>query len=276
MSVVDYMVQQSFVGVGKETVYGTPVVPGFWFPIQSPKWTPKLKWLPDNSMVGSPTETRDLVPGVRFDEFTCKHHLYLDSIGNELLGILGADDVVTGTGPYVHTFKLLNNPSGSQMPSYTIDYFDASQTRELSASRMATLELAWSADGDVEVTPTWICNPESNIDLPTQTLSTATFVPGWNLSVTINGVQSNIMVSGSLTISRGTASIWVSNGQQAPHINFAGPISAKGKAKFMVETSVTDFFAVDEGMGRAQQPLTGEWRHPGVHDDERPVYEPGP
>ena len=244
MAIVDFLTQQSFLGIGRETTYGTAVVPGFWIPMSSPKWTPKLKWLPDTSMTGTPALPRDLVPSVRYDEITYKHNLYMDSIGNELLAVLGAADVVTGTGPFHHNFKLLNNPAtGSQPPSYTIDYFDASQARQAVASRMNQLEFSWSADGAIEVTPSWICNPETDVTLPTNVPTTASFAPGWDIVITINGTTSLIMVSGSLTITRGTASIFTSSGQQGPHLNFAGPVEAKGKAKFLVETGLSSFFS---------------------------------
>jgi hypothetical protein len=126
---------------------------------------------------------------------------------------------------------------------------------------METLEFSWSADGAVEVTDTWVCNPETDIDLPSQTTSIYHFIPGWNLSIDINGVQSLIMVSGSLTLSRGASAIWVSNGQQAPHLHFSGPMEAKGKAKFLVESGLSSFFSGSAGSSnnaliRNQQPMS--------------------
>ena len=262
MAIVDYLVQQSWMGIGKETVYGTPVAPGFFIPMMSPKWKPTLKWLPDNSMVGSPALPRDEVPSVRFDEFSMKHNLYMDSIGNELLGILGAADAISGTGPYTHLFKLLNNGAvGSQPPSYTIGYFDSFTQRQLTAGRMASLDLSWSADGAVEVTPTWICNPETDVTNLTNTPTTASFVPGWDIVITIGTTQSLIMVSGSINITRGTASIFTSSGSQSPHLNFAGPITVKGKAKFLVEAGLVNFFGAT-GMTRDQLPVIVTFTEP--------------
>lgn len=281
---VDYLVANSFMGVGKETDYDTPVVPGFWIPFMSPKWTPKVKWLPDTSMVGSPVVTRDLVPGVRFDSYAFKHNLYLDSIGNQLLGILGAADVVTGTGPYVHTFKLLNNAAtGSQPPSYTIDYFDASQTRQIAGAKMASLDLAFGAEVACTATSTYIGNPETDIDVPSQTPSTAHFVPGWDMAIEIDSVPSTILVSGSLNIDRGTAGIFTS-GQQGPHLVFSGPIKATGKAKFLIEAGATAFFS-SVAVTRDQLPVVLTFTDPVSADTlaltmsacqfEDPVLDPG-
>ena len=242
---IDYLVQQSFLAGAKESSWGTVnPTPAFWIPMMGTKWSPKVKWLPDTSMVGSPAVTRDLVPGKRYDELTFKSNMYLDSIGNQLLAVLGAADVVTGTGPYTHTLKLLNNQAvGSQPPSYTMNYFDGFQDRQLAGCRWASLDLTWSADGAVEINNTILTGSESDISTVTNTPSTAHFVPGWSLGITFGGVASNIMLSGGLNITRGTEAIFVSDATQAPHLIFTGPIQVKGKAKFLVETGGFNPFA---------------------------------
>lgn len=234
---IDYLVQQSFLAGAKETTWGTPVVtPTFWIPIMDAKWSPKVKWLPDTSMVGSPAVTRDLVPGKRYDELTFKSNMYLDSIGNQLLNILGAQ-TVTGTGPYTHTFKLLNNGAiGSQANSYTLQFYDSVQARELAGAMLQSLEFSWSADGGVEINNTWLSTAESDVTTPTNTPTTTNFVPGWNLGVSLGGSASNLMISGSLKIDRATAPIFVSDATQAPHLVFATAIKVTGKVKFLVET----------------------------------------
>jgi hypothetical protein len=237
---VDYLVQQSFLVGAKETSWNTPVTtPTFSIPLLQPKWSPKLKWLPDVSMVGSPTETRDLVPGKRYDELTFKSNMYTDSIGNQLLAVLGAADVVAGTGPYTHTFKLLNNGAvGSQPPSYTLQYYDSSVTREIAGARLATFDIAWSADGAVECTNTWQGAIESDLTAtPTNTVSTKHFVPGWSVGITTGGTAFTIMVSGNISITRSTEPIWVSDATQGPHQMFDAAIKVSGKVKFVVETS---------------------------------------
>jgi len=262
MAVVDYLTQQSWFGVAKETTPGTPVTtPQFFVPMRSPKLAPKLKWLPDNSMLGSPSFTNDLVPGKRYDDFSMKHGLYMDSIGHELMAILGVDNV-TGTGPYHHKFQLYNNPvAGGQPPSYTLDFFDGYQMRQLAGSKLNTLELNWSADGEVEVTPSWICQPEVDVVTPVNTPSTAHFVPGWDLGVTINSVASGIMVSGSLTISRNAEPIFVSDATQGAHQLFSGYITVKGKAKFLLESGTINFFGAT-GMARSQMPVVFNFTEP--------------
>jgi hypothetical protein len=233
---VDYLVANSFFGLGAETTWDTPVMPGFWIPMLDPKWTTKLKWLPDEALYGSPAHNRDQVPGPRYDEFSIKHSMYQDSIANFLRAALGSTDTVTGTGPYTHTIGLLNSPTtGSQPPSYTIDYFDASQTRQLAGSRLNTFTLTFGADVAVEAVSTFVCMPETDVTLPTQTLSTAHFVPGWDMVLDLGTVQSAVIVSGELSIERQTEAIFTATGQQAPHNVFAGPIIVKGKVKFVLE-----------------------------------------
>lgn len=235
----NYLVQQSFFALAKEVTWGTPVTPPTIFiPMLQPKWTPKLKWLPDISMVGSPSETRDYVPGKRNDEVSFKHNMYLDSYGAVMLGLLGGPDTVTGTGPYTHTIKLLNNVSvASQPPSYTMYYFDSSQARQIPGSKLGSLDISWNADGAVECTSNWIGGFEADVSTPTNTPSTANFVPGWDVAMSVGGSPFLIFVSGSINITRGTQAIFTSDGTQAPHYVFTGAIEVKGKAKLLVEAS---------------------------------------
>lgn len=249
----DFLVANGFFGLGKETTWDTPVVPGFWIPMQSPKWNPDEKWLMDESIVGSPVVTRDAVPGVRKDTFDLKHYVYPDSIGNFLVALLGGTDTVSGTGPFIHTVKLLNNAAtASQPPSYTLDYFDSSQTRQIAGARIASTGLTWSADGTIECTSKFIGMPETDVSLPTQTLSQAHFVPGWGVSLSLAGTPLVTLVSGSLDITRvGTDAIFTATNQQGPHNIFSGPIQVKGKAKCLVETGAANFFTT--ALARNQQ-----------------------
>lgn len=249
---LDYSVYEGFFGFGRETTWDTPVVPGFWVPYQTPTWDPTEKWLPDNSLAGSPVMTRDLVPGVRYDKMGLKHYMYLDSIGNLLLAALGAADAVTGTGPYVHTLKLLNN-AASQTPSYTLNYFDGSITRQMAGARLASMNITWSGDGTVDITSTFIGMPQTNPSEPSITPSTAHFVPGWGVTLSVGGTASATIVSGSIDITRvDTAAIFTATNQQAPHNIFSGPLQVKGKGKFLVESGDTTF-SYANALGRDQQ-----------------------
>jgi hypothetical protein len=247
----DYLVANTFFGIGVETTWGTPVVPGFWIPVMDPKWTTKLKWIADEAMYGSAAQNRDQVPGVRYDELSLKHSVYPDSIPNFMRAALGSADTVTGTGPYTHTIGLLNSPTtGSQPPSYTADYFDASQTRQLAGSRLNTFNMTFGADVGVEATTTWVCGPETDISLPTQSLSTAHLIPGWDMVFQLGTVNSQVIVSGELDIERNTEAIFTATGIQTPHNVFAGPISVKGKVTFVLESGDATFA---NSLVRAQQ-----------------------
>lgn len=248
---VDYLVANQFFGLGKETTWDTPVVPSFWIPMSDPKWTPKLKFLTDEGMRGSPVVDYDEVPGVRNDEFSFKHSLYPDSFANVLVAALGGVDTVTGTGPFIHTVPLLNNAAtGSQPPSYTIDYFDASQTRQMAGCRLNTLSITFGADVATEANTAFIGMPETDISIPTQSVTTAHMPPGWDTTLQLGTVMSQVIVSGELNIERSTEAIFTATGQQAPHNVFAGPLSVKGKVKFVIESGDSTFA---NSLTRAQQ-----------------------
>lgn len=239
----NYLTSGGYFGLGIETTFDTPVTPGFWIPYQTPKWDPDLKWLMDESIVGSPTVTRDAVPGVRKDMFNVKHYMYMDSIGNFLRAIFGGVDTVTGSGPFTHTIKLLNNnATASQTPSYTLDYYDSSQTRQMAGARLKSFDITWTADGTLECQSDWVSMPETDIGAPTQTPSTAHFVPGWGVNFSLGGVATATLLSGTITLTRvGTDAIFTAANTPNPHNIFAGPMQIKGKAKALVEASTFNF-----------------------------------
>jgi len=250
----DYAPSNGYFGLGVETAWDTPVVPGFWIPYKEWSWDPTLKWLADDSISGSPVVTRDLVPGVNYSKFSLKHKLFLDSIGNMLRGVFGGTDTVTGTGPYTHTIKLLNNSAtASQPPSYTLDFFDGSVVRQVAGCRMPSLNITWSADGTVDCTSSFIGMPFTSPSAPTNTQSTAHMVPGWGVTISVSGTSSLTIVSGSLDITRvGTDPIFTGTNQQSPHNVFSGPLQIKGKGKFLIESGDSTF-SYANALSRDQQ-----------------------
>src|ERR1700691_4570323 len=98
------LVASSYLGLGVEVTRGTPVSPAFYIPEMDPQWEPDLKWLTDKGYRGSPTENYDQVPGNRYDKFTHKGNIFVDSFPNYLRAILGGTDTVSTGGPtYTHT-----------------------------------------------------------------------------------------------------------------------------------------------------------------------------
>ena len=90
-----YAVAETEIGAGIESVYGTPVVPTYWFPARQPKYKPDLTMNPDNTLQGSMNEDYDLVPGLRYDSEEWTAFPYMDSFGLLVCALLGSTDTKT-------------------------------------------------------------------------------------------------------------------------------------------------------------------------------------
>jgi hypothetical protein len=88
-------VPETTVGIAFETVRGTPVEPAYWIPVQSPKYKPDLKMLPDEGLRGSMVKIYDEIPGLRMDTHAWDQHPYLDTLPVLLKALLGSDDSFT-------------------------------------------------------------------------------------------------------------------------------------------------------------------------------------
>src|SRR6185437_4728754 len=213
-------------GLAAEGTRGTAASISSFTPITEPKVSPKLTWLKDAALRGSPVALYDNVPGVRHDEFTGKVFIYHDVFPNMLRAALGSTDSVASvsSSSSTHTIGLLNSASaGSQPPSYTLVNNSADAVYQMTGSQLSDLSIVSGVDQLVEATSTWICNPYTNPSVPAVNPSTAHPIPAWNVAASIGGASVAVIENFQLDIKRNTAPIHT-EGQQAPLYNFAGPI----------------------------------------------------
>lgn len=246
-----FLVANAFLALARETTRGTAATAGWQYvPIDSPALTPNLKWLDDDGLRGSPVKQYDTVPGVRSDTFEFKGKVHTDNVGALLLAALGGPDTVTGTAaPYTHTIGLLNNQTGSQPPSYTLQVFDGWQTRQITGAQMVSLEVTFTAEAEVAFTAKFEGNPYTVITTPTNTPGTTDhLIAAWNTAVTIGGSASTTFVDGSLMINRSAAPIFTA-GTQGPYTVWAAEAEVTGKLTVVAEASDT---VLTGGLARGQ------------------------
>ena len=232
-----YMVANSYAGLGIEGTRGTASSNIKWTPIMAPQVTPGLKWLRDEHMRGSAASSYGMVAGVRADTYDFKGYAFSDTIGVPLVGILG-NQAISGAGPYTHTIGLANAIStGSQPPSITIQDDDGANPFQILGAQVQNIQVKFGAEAALEYQCKLIGNPATIMgSAPTSTFSSETFIPGWDVSVTIGGSSSALLIDGDMTLDRGTASIFT-GGTQAPRYNFAGPLKVDGRLRFVVEAN---------------------------------------
>lgn len=232
-----YMTASTFLGLGRQSAHGTPVAPTVYLPCETPDTDPRVTWLTDEGLRGSPVELYGEQPGVQWAEISVKGKAFPDTFQILARAELGGVDTVTGTGPYVHTQKLLNSAStGSQPPEWTVvDYDGTDYARQIGDARTDNLDITFGADQAVEWSTKFVGNPIADIAKPTQSFGTELFVPSWNASLSIAGSPVDVLENGELNLSRGTAPIHTMQGTDAPYQAFAGPLAVSGKFTYVYE-----------------------------------------
>ena len=237
-----YMSANSDFGLAVEAVYGTAASVSTYMPIGSPKVSPTLVWLDDSDFRGSPVMHYDQVPGVRHDMFSGKVFMFTDVYPNLLRAALGGTDTVTKSGSAsIHTIPLINSPStGSQAPSYTIVNNSVDNQYVITACRLVDMSITFAAAAAVETTFNFTGNISTITGASVVNESTQHFVPAWNCSASLGGVNVTVVESAQLDIKRNTAPIFTLGGQ-GPYNNFQGPIEVSGSLVFVVEASETNY-----------------------------------
>jgi hypothetical protein len=248
-----YMSANSYLGLGIEATRGTLSSNLQWIPISSPQLTPMQKFIRDEALRGSPVNVYDQVAGVRNDEYSAKGYVYADTFPALLKAALG-NETVTGSGTYTHTVGVLNNTSGSQPPSVSIQDFDGANAFQMLAAQLADLTITYGADKAAEWTAKFVGNPYTSISAPTATFGTTDrAVPGWNVAVSIAGTSVAYVQEGEIKIDRKAAPIFTA-GTQAPRVNFAGPAEVSGRLLCVIESTSEIFSNASSGYALSRSP----------------------
>lgn len=234
---------QQWLGLAKETTYGTPVAtPTMWIPVDSPKWEPKVTPLVDQALRGYMGTDYGQTQGMRYDELSYKTMIYADSIFPHLIAILGGADTLTGAAdPYTHATSLNNAASttlNGQPPSYTGFLYQLDgKVVQIPGMIISGLKISIKANTLPTVDATWMGLPGAFITAPTNTPSTVPPMPPFTTSITVGGVAATKYSDCSLDIKRAAEAVPVLNGSQSPLSIFAGPLSVSGSLLAIYEGS---------------------------------------
>jgi Phage tail tube protein len=223
----------SFMGVGKETTQGTAVVPQRYIPYDpgslEPNEQPEV--LVDEGERGSMSREYGAVRGKNKVETSWNGVPFSESVGDLLHNILGGY-AVSGAGPFVHTFSVLNSGQG-QPPTHTVtDRQGITATvgaRAYPGFCLSELTLT----GNAEQLLTYECKgtgwPSAPAGAaPTNAPPTSTVTPAWRSSVTWNSVAVTTVMEWSLTITRELQVVNTADGTQAPLVIARGPVNVNG------------------------------------------------
>lgn len=223
---------QSFLGLAKETVPGTAVVPVRYLPFREFKPKPSIELLVDEGMRGSMAQEYGAVMGKHSSEADLSGQPFADSIGDLLLNVLGGY-AVSGSGPYTHTFSLLNSNTG-QPPTHTITdrqgITASTGARVYPYSCIEKLTLTGNAVELLSYEATIKGFPSAAAGAaPTNAPPSSTVTPAWRSSLTLGGTAAPAVKEWEVTINRVLEVDHTADGTQNPWVIGRGPVTVEGK-----------------------------------------------
>ena len=93
-----YSVAETELGLAVETVKGTPIAPAYWAKVKSPKYTPDLAMIPDDTLQGSMVSVYNLTRGLHYDKHGWDGYPRMDSFPVLVRAELGSADTKTAAG----------------------------------------------------------------------------------------------------------------------------------------------------------------------------------
>lgn len=221
----------SFVGTGKETTPGTAVAPTLFAPATDLKPSDVRNYVSDQAMRGSYVDSYDEIPTQGWSTYEYSGPVYVDVIGAVLKGLLG-DEAITGTGPYTHTFSVLNT---GQPPSFTLTDYNGFNARQFPGAQFSSLELKFSSDQLLEHTTQAQALPSATTTKPTQSFSAVAAKAGYTGVVSIGGTSTGLVQSGTLTVTRAVGPILAVNGTQVPYKIWGAAVAYTGSLVIIYE-----------------------------------------
>jgi hypothetical protein len=223
----------SFVGLAKETTYGTGVAATSFIPATTIASEDVRNYTPDQAMRGSAVETYNQVATQGWSTFSLEGPAFFDTIGHILKGLLGAEDL-SGTGPYVHAMSVLN--SGTfQPPSYTLVDYNGFEARSFPGSKFNSCQLTYSADGLVTHSTQAQGLASTSVTTPTVSFSSVPATAAYKTVVKVGGSTTTLVESAQLTLTRPTNPIIALNNSTSPTAIWSGPVSLNGTLTALFE-----------------------------------------
>lgn len=228
---------RSFLGIAKETVFGTAVAATAYLPVKDMNPKDKLKYLEDEGMRGSMVDSYGKIAGPLHAEYDFGGDVFPDTIGYPLAGVLGDVTVTGASAPYTHAMAVLNTGTG-QPPSYTLSDYYTIATRQFAGVKFSEVGFKFSGDGLLTYSAKAMSLASATTSAPTPSFTAVTPIAGWAGAVTIGGGASTILIDGECTIKRPVTIISTVDGTQAPYSLWSGPVTASGKMTLVMEDDV--------------------------------------
>ncbi|MEV6046036.1 phage tail tube protein [Streptomyces xanthochromogenes] len=225
---------RSFLGIAKESVFGTAVAATNFIPVKSMKPKDKQDFLEDAGQRGSMVDSYGKIAGTLMSEYDFDGDVFPDTIGFPLAGVLGDVTTTGASAPYTHAMAVLNTGTG-QPPSYTLSDYYAITTRQYAGMKFSEVGLKFSGDGLLTYSAKAVALGSATASAPTPSYTAVTPLAGWVGAVSIGGSSNLTLIDGECTIKRPVDAISTVDGTQAPYALWSGPVSVSGKLTLVME-----------------------------------------
>jgi hypothetical protein len=239
---------RSYLGIAKEATKGTAVAPTDFIPVMVDSLKPVdiIDPLYDTGLRGSMVTNYNYIPGRTRSTFDFGGHVFADTIGYAISGIMGSVATTGSSAPYTHTVSLLNasaTGADSQPISYTLTDFYAANVRSYAGIQIHDFSLKFNADGMLEYDAKGTGWASATVSTPTPAFSTVLPTPVWRGTVSIGGSAVSYAIEGNIDIKRNVTPIYGISGTQNPYQIFVGGLEVTGKLNFVMEndTELTRF-----------------------------------
>ena len=238
---------RSYIGLAKETTKGTAVTPTVFIPVIANSVKPQDTYGPlyDEGLRGSLVKNYNYIQGRANSTFDFSGAAFADTILYPIAGVLG-EDVVTGSGPYVHTISVKNSATAAadaQPSAFTITDFYAANVRAYAGMQFSDFSLKFNADGLLEYDAKATGFVSATASTPTPSFSTILPTPVWYGTVSVGGTQISNSTVGNIDIKRPVTPIFGIANTQNPYQVFVGATEVTGKITFLMEndTQLTNY-----------------------------------
>lgn len=219
-----------YAGFAFETTYGTPVNPQFWVPYDTIKVEDDIKKVEDQARRGVLSKTFAVYNTVQSGKVEMDMDAYPELLGYFFKAILG-QDTVTGTGPYTHTFKVMN----ALPPSMTIFDYNTITYRQYPGAVLHDLSLKFDTEDLLKVSAKFESFASVTTTSQTNTDTTTDPFKGFQATLQLGGSPNTNLVGGEISIKRDVKLIYGANNTQNPTKFSAGRIEVTGKLTFDIE-----------------------------------------
>lgn len=246
--------------------------PTVYFPLETYKPSDVYDQLYDEAVVGSRTDNRGAVQGVRTSTFEIGGAFFADTFPYFLGATLGAEDY-TGGSPNTHAFSVNNNVTASavnvypgQPPRVLVYNYDAYNTRIFSG-RFTDLTLTMDPKALLKFSAKFLGRASGVVANPTKSFSAIVPLPSWTGYATIASTDVGKILTAEITWANAESeAIPTLDGKQDPWDIYLGAVSTKGKFSLIFDddtqqlnyynaTQPTVTLQFSRGTGASQQKI---------------------